>query len=205
MFEGAPFRLNEYISSKRFLAITCAMTCTDKPPPEFADRFHDVRQMLEEFNNHYAENYIPSWLNCLDESMSSWLDKYCHSFMNVPRKPHENGNEYHSIADGDDGHPVMWRIKLQEGKDCPKDLSGKWAFPSKFEGTSSTGCKFTKTSTLMCEMKEPIHGTCKIVSMDSGFCVMVGILHLHDLGVGPSRQNLKAPAPPAASSPRPPL
>jgi hypothetical protein len=77
----------------------------------------------------------------------------------------------------------MWRIKLQEGKDCPKDLSGKWAFPSKFEGTSSTGCKFTKTSTLMCEMKEPIHGTCKIVSMDSGFCVTVGILHLHDLGM----------------------
>jgi hypothetical protein len=84
MFEGAPFWLNECISSKRFLAITCAMTYMDKPPPEFVDRFHEVRQMLEEFNNHYAENYIPSWLNCLDESMSSWLDKYCPGFMNVP-------------------------------------------------------------------------------------------------------------------------
>ena len=31
----------------------------------------------------------------------------------------------------------------------------------------------------MCEMTEPIHGTGKIVSMDSGFCVTVGILHLH--------------------------
>ncbi len=35
----------------------------------------------------------------------------------------------------------------------------------------------------MCEMTEPIHGTGKIVSMDSGFCVTAGILHLHELGV----------------------
>ena len=35
----------------------------------------------------------------------------------------------------------------------------------------------------MCEMTEPLHGTGKIVSMDSGFCVTAGILHLHNLGV----------------------
>jgi len=35
----------------------------------------------------------------------------------------------------------------------------------------------------MCKMTKPIHGTGKVVSMDSGFCVTVGILHLHDLGV----------------------
>lgn len=35
----------------------------------------------------------------------------------------------------------------------------------------------------MCEMTEPIFGTGKIVSIDSGFCVTAGILHLHDLGV----------------------
>ncbi|KAL3790836.1 hypothetical protein ACHAWO_012136 [Cyclotella atomus] len=99
------------------------------------------------------------------------------------RKPHPNGNEYHSITDGDDEHPVMWRIKIQEGKDRPKDATGKWAFPSKFDGTNAKGRAYTKTSTLMCEMTEPIHGTGKIVSMDSGFCVTAGILHLHDLGV----------------------
>ena len=83
-----------------------------------------------------------------------------------------------------EGKAIMWRIKLQEGKDRPKDATGKWAFPSKFEGKNqNTNRKYTKTSTLMCEMTEPIHGTGKIVSMDSGFCVTVGILHLHDLGV----------------------
>ena len=35
----------------------------------------------------------------------------------------------------------------------------------------------------MGEMTVPIHGTGKIVTMDSGFCVIAVILHLHDLGV----------------------
>ena len=184
MFEGAPFRLNGFISLNRFKEISAAMEYTNKPPPqEFVDKFHDVRQMIDAFNDHYAEEYIPSWLSCLDESMNSWLNKFCPGFMNVPRKPYPNDNEYHSIADRDDGQPVMWRIKIREGKDRPKDVSGKWAFPSEFEGTSSKGRPFTATSTLMCEMTKPIHGTGKVVSMDSGFCVSAGILHLHDLGV----------------------
>ena len=35
----------------------------------------------------------------------------------------------------------------------------------------------------MSEMTVPIHGTGKIVTMDSGFFVTAGILHLHDLGM----------------------
>ena len=45
------------------------------------------------------------------------------------------------------------------------------------------GRKYTKTSSLMCEMTVSLHGTGEIVSMDSGFCVTVGILHLHDHSV----------------------
>ena len=47
----------------------------------------------------------------------------------------------------------------------------------------NTGRNYNKTSSLMCEMTVPLHGTGKIVSMDSGFCVTVGILHLHEHGV----------------------
>jgi len=73
---------------------------------------------------------------------------------------------------------------LQEGKDCPKNATEKWAFPSEFEGKDiNTGRKYTKTYTLMYKMTVPIHGTGKVVSMDRGFCVTGGILHLHDLGV----------------------
>ena len=186
MEEGAPFRLNAYLSLKRFNAITSAMRYTSIDPPPFVDRFHDVREMIDAFNDHYSgpDGYSPSWLNCLDESMNSFLNKFCPGFMSVPRKPHPLGNEYHSICDGDGGKPIMWRIKIQEGKDRPKKPDGSWAFPSKFEGTNTkNGQKYTKTSTLMCEMTENIHGTGKIVSMDSGFCVTAGILHMHAHGV----------------------
>ncbi len=102
----------------------------------------------------------------------------------VPWKPHHFRKEYRSISNGDDGRPIMWRIKLMEGKDCPKLASGKRVLPSKFEGTNTnTDLKYTKTSTFKCEMMEPIHGKGKCVSMDSAFWVTVGVLLLHDLKV----------------------
>ena len=53
-----------------------------------------------------------------------------------------------------------------------------------FEGENpNMGRKYTKTYSLICEMTVPFHGTGKIVSMKSGFCVTVGILHLHKHGV----------------------
>jgi len=70
----------------------------------------------------------------------------------------------------------MWGVKLQEGKDCPKDANNKPCFPTEFE-------LHTKTSALMLYMTKPIHNTGKVVMMDSGFCVAAGILALHDVGV----------------------
>jgi hypothetical protein len=158
------------------MAINSALRYTKKPPPiEFVDKFHDVRELINAFNEHYSDEYLPSWLNCLDESMNTWLNNYAPGFMCVPRKPHPFGNEYHSIADGDDGKPIMWRIRLQEGKDRPKLSSGRWAFPSKYASE-------TKTGELMLFMTEPIHNTGKVLCMDSGFCVKTGIIALHKKG-----------------------
>ena len=48
--------------------------------------------------------------------------------MCVPRKePHPFGNEYHSIADRDDGKSIMWRVKIVEGKNRPKRANGQYA------------------------------------------------------------------------------
>ena len=44
----------------------------------------------------------------------------------------------------------------------------------------NTGRKYTNNCSLVCEVTVPLHGTGKIVSMDSGFCVTVGILQLHE-------------------------
>ena len=116
--------------------------------------------MINNFNEHYLENYTPYWLSCLDDSMNYFLDKFFPGFISVLRKPHPLGNEYHSIADGDEGNTVMYWIKIQKGKDRPKYANGKWAFPSNFEGeNTNTGRKYTKTSILMCEMTVPLHIT----------------------------------------------
>ena len=56
----------------------------------------------------------------------------------------------------------MWRLKLQEGKDRPKNPDGSWEFPYEFPG-------YSKTATLMLEMKKPIQHTGKVVSINIGF------------------------------------
>jgi hypothetical protein len=134
MFKGTPFRLGHIMSLNWFQAINKAVRYTDKLAPEdFVNKFHDMRQLTDAFNDHKSDAYTPSWLNCLDESMNTWLNKYCPGFVVVPRKPHPFGNEYHTIANCDKGCPIMWRVLLREGKDRPKLANGQWAFPLKFE------------------------------------------------------------------------
>jgi hypothetical protein len=77
MFEDAPFRLNGYMTRNHFLNITTHIHFTNNDMPtvassSFVDRFHEVCQMLDAFNDHYNRNYAASWLSCLDESMSSF-------------------------------------------------------------------------------------------------------------------------------------
>ena len=98
----------------------------------------------------------------LNEMIKSCLYKFCPVLMSVTCKPHSLGNDYYSIAYGDEGNPVMYRIKIQEGKDRTKDANRKWAFPSKFEvENTNTGRKYTKTSSLMCDITVPLHVTGK--------------------------------------------
>ena len=84
MFEGSPFRLSEYMSGRRFQNIGTAIRYTNIESPAFLDRFHDVRQMIQGWNDHYEGEYVLSWLNCLDESMKIFLDNFCPGFMCVP-------------------------------------------------------------------------------------------------------------------------
>ena len=78
--------------------------------------------MIDAFNNYYAAKFTQSWLNRIKESMSLHGNKFTPGFMSVPQKPHPQGNEYHLIADAtkDVIKPIMWQVKLIEGKDKPK-------------------------------------------------------------------------------------
>ena len=116
MYEGAPFRLGEYMTRTHFEEILSSLRYTDESPPTLLDRFWEIRWLIVAWNKNMDENFIPSWINAIDESMSKWLNKYtCPGFMFVPRKPWKFGNEYHDV--GCSLSDIIWQVDLQEGKD----------------------------------------------------------------------------------------
>ena len=44
----------------RFEQITSTLTFTEIPFPQYIDKFHEVRQMINEFNHHMKEVFISS-------------------------------------------------------------------------------------------------------------------------------------------------
>ena len=101
-FVGAPLRLGSFMLRKRFEAILKALAITARQPPAFRDRFWEVREIIEAWNANMTEQFTPSWVSWLDESMSTWTNKYsCPGWMFVPRKPWPFGNEYHTVCCSD--------------------------------------------------------------------------------------------------------
>ena len=88
--------------------------------------------------------------------------------MCVPRKPWPFGNEWHSICCGITG--IMYAVELVEGKDEPTQRPKKYA-------------TLGKTVSLLLRLTESIWGTSRLVILDSGFCVLEGILALRERGV----------------------
>jgi hypothetical protein len=90
---GTPFCLNAFMRRKGFDEIMSSLKYTDKEAPTlFVDRLHEVHQMIDSFNDHYALEYSPSWHSCIDELMNMWLNKICPGFMSLPHKPPPFGN-----------------------------------------------------------------------------------------------------------------
>jgi hypothetical protein len=170
IFKGAPFRLQQYMSRNRFEAILSAITYTNEKPPQYKDRFWEVRQLINEWNANMNAHFVPSWINAIDESMSKWINQFtCPGFMYVPRKPWPFGNEYHDA--GCCQSDVIWQVDLREGKDRPAQ-----AGPKEYDNIGKT------TGTLM-RLTKPIHGTGKVFVLDSGFCVLEALIKLRNVGI----------------------
>ena len=75
-FIGAPLRLGSFMSRNQFEANLKALAITARQPPAFRDRFWEVQEMLEAWNANMTEQFTPSWVSCLDESMSTLMNKY---------------------------------------------------------------------------------------------------------------------------------
>ena len=118
--KGAPYRFNDLMSGRRFEEILQNLVFTDEEPPPYKDRFWEARQMVRVWNEWMAENFVPGWINCLDESMSIWTNRWtCPGWVFCPRKPHPFGNEYHTICCCMCG--VLYRVEMVEGKDRPDE------------------------------------------------------------------------------------
>ncbi len=92
------------------------------------------------------------------------MQKYsCPGFVFCPRKPCPFGNEYHTIAFGQSG--ILFLMEIVEGKDNPRYLQQEY---------SSLG----STVRLMLRCTQSLHGTGKVVVLDSSFCVLKGEVEL---------------------------
>ena len=97
MAKSATFRLHSIISRNRFDSILGALSFTNREVP-YEDGFLKMRQLEEAWNQNMAQQFLPSWINVLDESMMEWFNKWSPGFMCVGRKPQPFGNERHTIC-----------------------------------------------------------------------------------------------------------
>ena len=142
---------------------------TDKKPPSYKDPFWEIRKLLRAWNDNMAEVFSASWVSCLDESMTKWVNAYtCPGFMFVPRKPWPFGNEFHTIACGETG--ILYALELVEGKDQPQEVRKEHS-------------ELGKTVSLLLRLTKSLWASGKVVVLDSGFCVLQGIIELKKKGV----------------------
>ena len=168
-FDGAPYRFHSHMSYSRFDSILRNLGYTNVTKPSFVDKFWEIRQMIQKWNDHMKQTFSASWVSCLDESMSILYSKWtCPGWMFVPRKPHPYGNEYHSISDGLSG--ILYQIELVEGKDEPSYYKKKKKHP------------LGNTVGLLLRLTVSLYGKGKIVVLDSGFCVLQALLELQKNG-----------------------
>ena len=72
---GAPFRLHDLMSGKRFNEITQALCFTSEDPPQSRDALWEVCKLVRVWNANMKDNFVSGWINCLNESMSIWTSR----------------------------------------------------------------------------------------------------------------------------------
>eukprot|EP00594_Rhizosolenia_setigera_P000610 CAMPEP_0178944722 /NCGR_PEP_ID=MMETSP0789-20121207/3318_1 /TAXON_ID=3005 /ORGANISM="Rhizosolenia setigera, Strain CCMP 1694" /LENGTH=700 /DNA_ID=CAMNT_0020624495 /DNA_START=47 /DNA_END=2146 /DNA_ORIENTATION=- len=170
-FHNPPFYFGNVMSNNRFHVISDALSFTTLQPPEFRDKFWKVRQMISMWNENMKKIFNAGWVTCLDESMCIWYNRWtCPGWMFVPRKPHPFGNEYHTMACG--LCTIIFVVLLVEGKDRPVELD-----------VGNSYSAMGKTVALLLTMCESIFQSGRVVVLDSGFCVLQGIVELYKKGV----------------------
>jgi hypothetical protein len=167
--DPCPYNFRDYMSRRRFIALTWYLNFTNVERPAFVDKIWQVRQMIKAWNDHMAAIFLAAWVICLDESMSIWHNKWtCPGWIFCPRKPHPFGNKYHTACCGLGN--IMISIELVEGKDAPPQIR------KQFE-------QYGKTAGLLLRMLQSYFHTARYIVLDSGFCVLKAIIELRKNGL----------------------
>ena len=80
-------------------------------------------QLGEAWNQNMDQQFFPSWINVIDDSMMEWFNKWDNVFMCVDRKLHPFANEWHIICCALTS--ILWRAHIVEVKDRPTQLGPK--------------------------------------------------------------------------------
>ena len=122
MDKGDPFILNFIISCKQFDYILSALCFTNIDMP-YEDGFLKMRQWEEAWNKNMDQQFLPSLINVLDESMMEQFKKWAPRFMCVVRELHLFVNERHNICCALTS--ILQRAYIVEGKYMPTQLGKK--------------------------------------------------------------------------------
>ncbi len=166
-----PFHFTPLMTRHRFNQINSELRFTKEKPPNYCDKFWEVREMVREWNKNMWAFFIPSWVICLNKLTSIWFQRWtCPGWVFCPCKPHPFGNEYHlaccSLS------CVMFSIEMVEGKDRPSKL-----------GTQEFDDRGGKTVGLLLRMLQSVFHSGHYVVLNIGFCVLQAIVELKRVGV----------------------
>ena len=101
MMEDAHFLSIIPMKGARFDKIITRLIYSNYLPPIFVDRFWEVRQVIRVWEYHTKKSFVPSWVNCLDDIMSIFSNKWtCPGWIFCIRKTYTFGNEHHRICCG---------------------------------------------------------------------------------------------------------
>ena len=69
---NSPAKLHHTMNSCRFEELNQNIKFTKHNFPSHRDKFHEVRELIADFNEHMKKVFIPSWISTLEESTLPW-------------------------------------------------------------------------------------------------------------------------------------
>ena len=73
---GGPYRLNCWMSGRHFGATLIDLIYTKKGQPLSRDKFWEGRDVISVWKKNMKDCFSPSYMPCLDESISIWNNKW---------------------------------------------------------------------------------------------------------------------------------